>query len=142
VGPGALVYGPGIPLGTRVFLPIPFDNEIILDTRVPPNTGLTGPFNFRGNLPTVLASPVTGKSATLRVVGTEDLFGEANWTYTWSLLDGPSGVTATFAPNKTNGAKKTVMTLSTRTSGAYLFRVKITAPDGSFITNDVNVRVP
>ena len=34
------------------------------------------------------------------------------------------------------------MTLSAQTSGAYLFRVTITALDGSFITSDVNVRVP
>ena len=143
VGPGALVYGPGIPLGTRVFLPLPFDNQVILTTRQPADTaGKVGPFNFRGKLPSIVASPVTGKSATLRVVGVDDLFGEGTWKYTWSLLHGPAGVTAAFTPNGTNAAKKATMTLSTRTAGTYLFRVTITGQDGSQITSEVDVTVP
>jgi len=142
VGPGALVYGPGIPLGTRVDLPLPFQNELILSTKTPLDTqGLVGPFNFRGRVPTVLASAVTGNSATLRVTETEDLYGEATWKYTWSLVSGPTGVTASFSPNKTNASKKTIMTLSSRTPGNYLFRATITAPDGSSMTSDVSMKV-
>lgn len=140
VGPGALVYGPGIPLGTRVLLPIPFDNQVILDTKVPPDTaGLVGPFNFRGAIPPVSASAVSGKSATLQVLDTLGLYGETTWTYTWSMVDGPNGANATFASNKTNAAKQTKVAFSA--SGSYLIRVKITAKDGSFMTSDITIKV-
>lgn len=139
VGPGALVFGPGIPLGTRVALPIPSENSLILDTKVPPNTDLTGPFNFRGTVPQVTASAVTNKTTTLRV-DTDGLYGESNWTYTWSLVDAPDGATATFTPNKTNAAKKSTVFFST--TGTYLVRVTITNPkDKSFITSDITVKV-
>ncbi|MFT3883736.1 MAG: hypothetical protein QM703_29415 [Gemmatales bacterium] len=139
VGPGALVFGPGIPLGTRVALPIPSENSVILDTKVPPDTAQTGPFNFRGTLPLVTASAVTNKTTTLRVA-TDGLYGESNWTYTWSMVDGPNGATVSFTPNKTNAARKSTATFSA--SGTYLIRVTITNPsDKSSITNDITIKV-
>lgn len=139
VGPGALVYGPGIPLGTRVDLPIPSENSLILDSKIPPDTtGLVGPFNFRGTVPLVTASAITNKTASLRV-DTAGLYGEATWNYTWSQVNGPNGATATFTPNKTNVAKKTTVFLSA--SGTYLLRVTISAKDGSSMTSDITLKV-
>ncbi|MFO0845632.1 MAG: hypothetical protein U0797_25150 [Gemmataceae bacterium] len=141
-GPGAFVYGPGVPIGTLVYLPIPFSNELILDTRVPADTQAPiGPFNFRGTAPEAVALAVSGQKATLVVQGTEGLFGEADWTYTWSLVDGPAGVTAAFSPNGTNVAKKTILTLSANTPGTYVLQVKITDKIGGVITRDVSVKV-
>lgn len=87
------------------------------------------------------ASPgiVTGTTAAMSALGADD-HGEANLTYTWSMLSGPEGAPApTFDAGGTNAAKYATATFSR--PGTYVLRV--TARDASGLTaaSDVTVQV-
>ncbi len=84
-------------------------------------------------------SPVTGKTATLSVLGADD-GGEATLTYTWATLSRPVGSAAPlFSLNGTNAAKNTVATFSN--AGSYLLRVTIEDAAGMTVTSDVAVTI-
>jgi hypothetical protein len=86
---------------------------------------------------TATPNPVTGTTTSLSVLGADD-GGEANLTYTWSLVGTPpAGVT--FSANGTNAAKNTVATFSK--AGVYTFRVTIQDLDGLSTTSTVSVTV-
>ncbi|HVS71428.1 MAG TPA: C2 family cysteine protease [Phycisphaerae bacterium] len=96
-----------------------------------------------GNAAPTIATPaggpgtITGKTATLTVLGADD-GGEAGLTYTWSLTSGPGGGTVSLNANGTNGAKSTVATFTK--AGSYSFLV--TVSDGSLTaTSSVTVTV-
>jgi hypothetical protein len=87
-------------------------------------------------------NPVTSTTTHLSVLGADDN-GEANLTYTWSLIGTPPAP-VTFSINGTNAAKNTVATFSA--NGAYNFLVTITDSGGlsttSSTTVNVNIFVP
>ncbi|MGA2062926.1 MAG: C2 family cysteine protease [Thermoguttaceae bacterium] len=67
-------------------------------------------------------APVTGKSASLSVLGSDD-GGEANLVYNWSVTGSPPGGKATFSVNATNGAKNSTVTFNM--AGTYNLTVTI-----------------
>lgn len=81
-------------------------------------------------------APVTGTTTNVSVLGADDN-GEANLTYTWSVVGGPSGVT--FSANGNNAAKNAVATFTQ--AGTYTFRATITDAGGLSATSNVNVTV-
>ncbi|HVX83200.1 MAG TPA: C2 family cysteine protease [Phycisphaerae bacterium] len=81
------------------------------------------------NAATAGSSTVTGTSATLSVLASDD-GGEPGLTYTWSLSAQPTGSSVSFADNNDNSAKATTATFTK--AGVYTFLVTIT--DGSLIT--------
>ncbi|NBT12740.1 MAG: hypothetical protein EBS56_04015 [Planctomycetia bacterium] len=84
-------------------------------------------------------NPVTGKTASLSVLGADD-GGEATLKYTWATLSRPAGSAApSFSSNGTNAAKNTVATFSKE--GSYLFRVTIQDASGLTVTSSVTVTV-
>jgi hypothetical protein len=95
-----------------------------------------------GQAPTVVtpahasANPVTGTTTNLSVLG-GDVTGEANLTYTWSVINGPAGVT--FSANGSNAAKNTTATFTQ--AGAYTFEATIRNAGGLSTTSDVTVTV-
>jgi hypothetical protein len=96
------------------------------------------------NLPPTVAtnaaatpSPVTGKTATLSVVGADD-GGESNLTYTWGTTVTPPGAVA-FSINGTNAAKNTTVTFTK--AGTYYFKVTITDAAGLSAIDMVPVTV-
>lgn len=96
-----------------------------------------------GPTPTVAApasaspSPVTGTSTALSVLGADD-GGEANLTYTWSLVGTPPAA-VTFSANGTNAAKNTTATFTK--AGVYTFRVTIQDAGGLSTTSTVSATV-
>ncbi|MHB8973407.1 MAG: C2 family cysteine protease [Pirellulaceae bacterium] len=85
------------------------------------------------------ASPVTGTTVALNVLGADD-GSEANLNYTWSTTLLPVGAIApTFSANGVNGAKNTTVTFAN--SGAYRFTVTIADAAGLTTTSVVNVTV-
>ncbi len=85
------------------------------------------------------ASPVTGTSSVLSVLGDDD-GGESNLTYTWTTASLPSGATApTFGTNGTNAAKNTNVSFSK--AGTYTFTARISDAAGLSLTSSVTVVV-
>jgi subtilase family serine protease len=85
------------------------------------------------------ASPVTGTTTTLGVLGS-DAAGAANLTYTWTILSSPSGVAAAgFSVNGTNAADNTTVTF--HGAGTYSFLVTLKDPAGLTATSSVTVTV-
>ncbi|HYG74440.1 MAG TPA: PKD domain-containing protein [Planctomycetota bacterium] len=82
-------------------------------------------------------SPVTGKTATLSVLGADDA-GEAGLTYTWATTGTPPAP-VTFSANGTNAAKSTTATFSK--AGAYSFQVTIKDAGNLTATSSVSVTV-
>lgn len=80
-------------------------------------------------------SPVTGTTTNLSVLGADD-FGEANLTYTWTVM-GPAPVT--FSANDTNAAKNAVATFTQ--AGTYNFTVTIRDSGGLSTKSAVSVTV-
>jgi uncharacterized lipoprotein NlpE involved in copper resistance len=85
---------------------------------------------------TSAASPVTGTSTALAVLGADDA-GEANLEYFWSVSAGPGS--AAFSTNYVNGAKQTVATFSR--AGTYTLLVTIIDAQGLRTTSSVQVAV-
>jgi hypothetical protein len=82
-------------------------------------------------------SPVAGTTTNLSVLGADD-GGEANLTYTWSLVGTPPAPVA-FSANGTNASKNTVATFAK--AGSYSFQVVIRDLDGRTTTSTVGVTV-
>jgi hypothetical protein len=103
-----------------------------------------GPSGGSNQPPTVAApaaaspNPVSGTTAALAVLGADD-GGEANLTYTWSVLSAPSGAAPAFAANGSNPAKNTVVNFNE--AGSYQFLVTITDTAGLRVTSSVGVTV-
>jgi hypothetical protein len=96
-----------------------------------------------GTAPTVATaahatpSPVTGTTTTLSTLGA-DAGGEANLTYTWTLV-GAAPAPVTFSLNGTNAAKNTIATFTD--AGSYNFLVTIANASGVSVTSAVAVQV-
>jgi hypothetical protein len=80
--------------------------------------------------------PVTGSTATLSVLGSDDQ-GEAALLYTWAMTSGPAAVT--FSANGTNAAKSATATFTR--AGAYVIGVTVRDGAGLTATSSVNVTV-
>ncbi len=87
---------------------------------------------------TASASPLTGTSALLSVLGADATGGESNLTYTWSTTGTPPAP-VTFSANGTNAAKNTTATFIK--AGTYSFTVTITDAIGLTTTDSVNLTV-
>jgi len=84
-------------------------------------------------------NPVTNNTTALSVLGADDN-GEANLTYTWSLLGSPPAPVAySGTTNGTNAAKNITATFTA--NGTYDFLVTITDSGGLSTTSTVNVTV-
>ncbi|MFT3785478.1 MAG: glycosyl hydrolase [Tepidisphaeraceae bacterium] len=84
-------------------------------------------------------NPVTGTSAALSVLGADD-GGEANLTYTWSVLSKPTGASdPMFSLNGTNAAKSSVVTFSK--AGTYTLLVSALDGSGLGVNSSVSVNV-
>lgn len=81
-------------------------------------------------------SPVAGTSTNLSVLAADD-GGEANLTYTWSLLSGPGSVF--YSANGSNAAKNSTATFTQ--AGNYTFRVTATDAGGLSVTSQVGITV-
>ena len=77
-------------------------------------------------------APVTGKTASLSVVGSDD-GGEARLTYIWSVTAAPVGGTARFNLNGTNAAKFATATFTK--AGNYGLTVKIVDASGLSVSS-------
>jgi autotransporter-associated beta strand protein len=87
----------------------------------------------------VSASPVTGTTVNLSVLGADD-GGESNLTYTWSLsASSNSTQLPSISDNGDNTAKN--MTATFHQAGTYTFKVTITDTGGLSTTSSVNVTV-
>jgi hypothetical protein len=82
------------------------------------------------------ADPVAGTTTNLSVLG-GDVTGEANLTYTWTVLSGPAAVT--FSANGINAAKNTTVTFTR--AGTYTFEATIRNAAGLSTTSGVTVTV-
>ncbi len=148
--PGALVSGPGIKPGTRVILPEPSINSVILDTPVTAANGYVGPFYFTGTPPKVRQAATATRAGRqnwdLTVLGADDYYGEKALSYSWSLVSGPQGAEVSFAPPQStaSNALKNSQVVINGPPGKYVFRAKIAQPDnvgGFFSTSDVEIKV-
>ncbi len=84
-------------------------------------------------------NPVTGTTANLSVLGTENGWTNS-LTYTWGTTSQPAGATTpVFSVNGTNAAQNTTVTFGT--AGAYTFTVTIADPYGLSTSSAVNVTV-
>ena len=83
------------------------------------------------------ASPVTGTTTNLSVLGSDD-GGESNLTYSWATTGTPPA-SVNFSLNGTNAAKNTVATFSE--AGTYNLQVTITDQGGLTATSSVTVTV-
>jgi endoglucanase Acf2 len=82
---------------------------------------------------------VTGTTAALSVLGTDEQQNEANLTYTWTMAGGPPGAQPVFSDNGTNTAKNVTVTFDM--AGAYQFLVTVTDVNGLSTTSVVAVTV-
>jgi hypothetical protein len=89
------------------------------------------------NAAAVNPNPVTGTSAALSALGSENGSG-SGLTYTWSYT-GPTGVTYTGNTNGTNAAQN--ITANFTQAGSYNFTATITDSSSLFTTTSVNVTV-
>ncbi len=85
---------------------------------------------------TAASATFSGTAFSLSVLAADD-GGEANLTYTWSVANGPGGVT--FDANGTNGAKDSIANLTQ--AGNYTFTATITDQGGLTTTSSTNVTV-
>lgn len=86
-----------------------------------------------------IAPPNNPTLLNLSVLGADDA-GEANLTYTWTIIAKPIGAPdPVLSPNATNASKHTTATLGA--AGAYQFRATIRDSRGLFVTSDVSVIV-
>ncbi|HEX3359168.1 MAG TPA: hypothetical protein VHS31_19470 [Tepidisphaeraceae bacterium] len=83
------------------------------------------------------ATAITGKTVNLSVLGA-DVGGEANLTYTWSMI-GTSADQVTFSANGTNAAKNTIATFSA--AGTYTLGVFIRNSGGASAISTITVTV-
>jgi hypothetical protein len=83
-------------------------------------------------------NPVSGKTTTLTALGADD-GGEANLTYTWSVVSAPKKAKPTFSPNGSNAAKTSTVTFNR--AGDYVFQVTIRDSGGLTATSRVSVKV-
>jgi hypothetical protein len=74
---------------------------------------------------------VTTKTATLSALGSDDK-GESQLTYTWSVVNAPSGGKVSFSANANNAAKST--RLEFNKPGSYSVQLRIADRDGAAIT--------
>lgn len=81
-------------------------------------------------------SPVTGTTATLNVIATDD-GGAANLSYAWATISTPADVPAPVIASTSSSS--TGVTFAA--PGSYAFRVTITDAQGNFIHSDANVQV-
>ncbi len=84
------------------------------------------------------ASPVTGVSTTLSVLGTDQSLGESALTYTWATTGTPPAAVS-FSVNGTNAAKSAVATFTN--AGTYGFQVTISDALGNSTTSSLSVTV-
>jgi hypothetical protein len=82
-------------------------------------------------------NPVTGKTATLSVLGADD-GGEANLTYTWATTGTPPAA-VTFSANGTNAAKASTATFTK--AGSYSFQVTVKDQGNLTVTSSLTVTV-
>ena len=82
------------------------------------------------------ATTVAGTAAGLVADATDD-GGEAALVYTWAVKSGPAG--ATFAANRTNGAKQTIVEFAA--PGSYTLTVTATDMEGRSVSGDVSLTV-
>ena len=84
-------------------------------------------------------NPVLGTTTNLSVLGSDD-GGEGNLTYSWSVVSGPSGISApSFNSNNSNAAKNTQATFYG--VGSYSFLVTVKDAAGLSATSSVLVGV-
>ena len=83
------------------------------------------------------AAAVAGKTATLAALATDAK--ALSLTYTWSVLSGPAGGTATFSVNRSTAAKSTVVTFTE--AGTYSLTVTITDTAGNSVSSTKSVAV-
>lgn len=121
----------------RVYNRVLSDAEVLaVKTATAGNTNAAPTFSTGAKI--TMAAPSVGVPTGLSAVGADD-GGEANLTYTWSVVTAPTGAAApAFSANAANGAKTSAVTFTT--AGNYVLRV--TASDGSLsATSDVSVTV-
>jgi hypothetical protein len=82
---------------------------------------------------------VTGTTAALSLLATNEQQNESNLTYTWAMVSGPSGAQPAFSANGTNAAKN--ITVIFNETGAYQFMVTVTDLTGLSTTSVVSVTV-
>jgi hypothetical protein len=85
----------------------------------------------------VSASPVTGSTATLSVLGSDDA-GEGNLTYTWATTGTPPAA-VTFSANGSNAAKTSTVTFTK--AGTYAFQATVKDQGGLTVTSAITVVV-
>ena len=83
------------------------------------------------------SAPVTGTSTLLSVLGADD-GGEANLTYSWSIVGTPPAAVS-FSNNHSNIAKNTTATFAK--AGTYQFLVTITDAEGLSVTSALSLTV-
>jgi endoglucanase Acf2 len=84
-------------------------------------------------------STVTGTTAQLSVLATDETQTESNITYTWSMIAGPTGANPVFTPNGTNVSKNTTVTFNM--VGTYTFQVLAHDSNGLSMPTQVTVIV-
>jgi fibronectin type 3 domain-containing protein len=111
-----------------------------LNTSTFTNVTVTNTAPTFATAPTANPNPVTTADTTaLSALGADD-HGEANLTYTWSVMAYPDGaVPPTFSASGTNAAKNATATFFA--PGAYQFLVRITDAGGLSTTATVDVAV-
>jgi len=99
------------------------------------------------NTPPTVATPASsvlntaGTQTQLNVLGADNA-GEANLTYTWSVVSKPAtAANPTFSANGTNAAKSAVATFSQASATPYVLRVTATDQGGLSVFSDVSVTV-
>jgi hypothetical protein len=83
-------------------------------------------------------NPSQGTTSQLTVLGADD-GGESALVYTWAATGGPTGGSASFAPNGTNAAKTTLASFTR--AGSYPLRATIRDAGGLSVTSDTTVVV-
>jgi hypothetical protein len=140
-----MAYNPGTTAETVQVLD---SNDNVIDTFLaqPGFNEVTRSTTTGGHAPPIVTvgaasspAPVTGTTAALSVLGTDEQQNESNLTYTWALASGPSGAQPVFSANGTNAAKNTTVTFNV--SGTYTFVVTLHDVNGLSTTSTVVVRV-
>jgi hypothetical protein len=129
---GGYQAGPGFDLVTGRGAPIA--NLVVRDLVGGSTGGTNQPPKVSTAARVVSQTPTT---VSLAVLGTDD-GGEANLTYTWSVVGTPPAP-VTFSANGANAAKNTTATFAA--AGSYTFQVTITDAAGLTTTSQVTVTV-
>jgi hypothetical protein len=86
------------------------------------------------------ASPVTGTSTFLSVVGADTQYDDSSLTYTWAVTSAPAGAPApTFSTNGSYDAQNTTATFYR--AGTYTLQATIAVPSGLTATSSVRLTV-